>query len=135
MNKEIAVALMRLVAVAAGVSATPYLERLAVARLGNLNRGEGVRALHCRINDRAEAVAAAECAEDPSDGSQWEAAYEQLDEEQEAADLGFSSVEEMLVARRTPHLGYDSVDEYSLLDEDQEVEQRAFVALKAIWNQ
>ena len=136
-------------------------ERQALTRIAARNTGSGLR-VHIRINRRAESRAwrAAKAAEHAArmaamdaqlaaDEAMWderlaamaakvaahEAQYEQLDEEQEAADLGYASVEEMLVARRTPNLAYDSVDEYSLLDEDQEVEQRALCELKAIWNQ
>lgn len=112
-------------------------ERQALTRIAARNSDGIVEFIHECISARGRAERA-ERAEDEARAQRvaaLQAQYDQLDEEQEAADLGFSSVEEMLVARRTPHLGYDSVDEYDLLDEEQEAEQRAFLALKTIWNQ
>ena len=112
-------------------------ERQALTRIAARNSGGIVEFIHECISARGRAERA-ERAEDEASAQRvaaLQAQYDQLDEEQEAADLGYASVEEMLVARRTPNLAYDSVDEYSLLDEDQEVEQRALCELKAIWNQ
>ena len=109
----------------------------ALARMAARNTSGLVEFIHECISARGRAERA-ERVENEAHAQRvaaLQAQYDQLDEEQEAADLGYSSVEAMLAARRTPHLGYDSVDEYSLLDEDQEAEQRALCELKTIWNQ